>query len=83
MGTYRDVEVESSDHPLRDLLLPLQTRATTVTLTGLDATGTGALMARTVGRQPAADLVSEVHRRTGGNPFFVEQTARLWHSGAR
>jgi tetratricopeptide (TPR) repeat protein len=22
-----------------------------------------------------------VHRRTGGNPFFVEQSARLWHSG--
>ncbi len=38
----------------------------------------GALIARTAGRDPEPDLVAEVHRRTGGNPFFVEQTARLW-----
>ena len=37
-------------------------------------------MTRTAGREPDADLVDEVHRRTGGNPFFVEQTARLWHA---
>ena len=41
----------------------------------------GALMARTVGRRPDDALVAEVHRRTGGNPFFVEQAARLWQSG--
>jgi len=38
-------------------------------------------MARTVGRRPDDALVTEVHRRTGGNPFFVEQAARLWQSG--
>ena len=38
-------------------------------------------MARTVGRRPDDALVAEVHRRTGGNPFFVEQAARLWQSG--
>ncbi|GAA4594260.1 hypothetical protein GCM10023194_60630 [Planotetraspora phitsanulokensis] len=81
VGTYRDVEVEHADHPLRPFLLPLASRATTITLTGLDRDGVGALMARTTGHEPAADLVAEVHRRTGGNPFFVEQTARLWRSG--
>ncbi|HEV2777857.1 MAG TPA: AAA family ATPase [Actinophytocola sp.] len=81
IGTYRDVEVESAGHPLRSLIVPLQAKATTVTLTGLDRADVGALMARTVGREPDADLVTEVHRRTGGNPFFVEQTARLWHTG--
>jgi hypothetical protein len=81
VGTYRDVEVDHADHPLRPLLLPLASRATTITLTGLDRDGVGALMARTAGHEPAPDLVAEVHRRTGGNPFFVEQTARLWRSG--
>ncbi|WP_328708266.1 AAA family ATPase [Microbispora hainanensis] len=81
VGTYRDVEVESADHPLRPLVLPLVARATTVTLTGLEREEVGALMTRAAGLNPSADLVAEVHRRTGGNPFFVEQTARLWRSG--
>jgi hypothetical protein len=81
IGTYRDVEVEATDHPLRPLMMPLLSKATTVTLTGLDEDQVAALMANTVGRAPEGELAAEVHRRTGGNPFFVEQTARLWHSG--
>ncbi|WP_433652561.1 ATP-binding protein [Micromonospora zamorensis] len=80
VGTYRDAEVESGEHPLRPLLMPLVAKATTITLTGLARDEVGALMARTAGREPDADLVDEVHRRTGGNPFFIEQTARLWHA---
>ncbi|QGN50469.1 AAA family ATPase [Micromonospora sp. WMMD558] len=78
IGTYRDAEVEAADHPLRPLLMPLVTKATTVTLDGLSRDEVGALMTRTAGREPDAALLDEVHRRTGGNPFFVEQTARLW-----
>ncbi len=81
VGTYRDVEVEAAEHPLQHLMLPLVAKATTLTLTGLDRDGVGALMARTAGHEPDPELVGEVHRRTGGNPFFVEQTARLWRSG--
>ncbi|TMQ91206.1 ATPase [Actinomadura soli] len=81
VGTYRDVEVEWAEHPLRSRMLTLVAKATTVTLTGLDRDAVGALMARTAGREPDDGLVAEVHRRTGGNPFFVEQTARLWRSG--
>ena len=82
VGTYRDVEVEAADgHPLQPLITPLLAKATTVTLTGLGRAEVGRLIARTAGREPTDDLVAEVHRRTGGNPFFVEQTARLWHSG--
>ncbi|HEX2316005.1 MAG TPA: AAA family ATPase, partial [Thermomonospora sp.] len=81
VGTYRDVEVEWAEHPLRPLISSLVTRATVVTLTGLGRAEVGELMARTVGRRPDDALVAEVHRRTGGNPFFVEQTARLWHGG--
>ncbi|MFJ2023516.1 ATP-binding protein [Streptomyces sp. NPDC087897] len=83
IGAYRDVEVESPGHPLQPLILPLVSRAAaTLTLTGLGRDEVGALMAVTTGREPAPELVDEVHRRTGGNPFFVEQTARLWHSGS-
>ncbi|RSN62609.1 ATPase [Amycolatopsis sp. WAC 04182] len=81
IGTYRDVEVEATDHPLRSLMMPLLAKATSVTLTGLEPDEVGALMTRTAGEAPDDELVAEVHRRTGGNPFFVEQTARLWHSG--
>ncbi|MEU3580782.1 AAA family ATPase [Streptomyces globisporus] len=83
IGTYRDVEVEALGHPLQQLILPLVSRAAaTLTLTGLGRDEVGALMTVTTGREPAPQLVDEVHGRTGGNPFFVEQTARLWHSGS-
>ncbi|MFJ3435911.1 ATP-binding protein [Streptomyces cyaneofuscatus] len=83
IGTYRDVEVEAPGHPLQQLILPLVSRTSaTLTLTGLGRDEVGALMAVTTGREPEPHLVDEVHRRTGGNPFFVEQTARLWHSGS-
>jgi tetratricopeptide (TPR) repeat protein len=81
VATYRDVEVEAGDHPLAPLMTALLAKATTVTLTGLHRDEVGALMTRTVGAEPDPDLVTEVHLRTGGNPFFVEETARLWHSG--
>ncbi|WP_328808333.1 AAA family ATPase, partial [Nonomuraea antri] len=81
IGTYRDAEVEPVDHPLRPLLSPLVAKATSITLTGLDRAGVRALMARTAGHDPPDELVAAVHGRTGGNPFFVEQTARLWRSG--
>ncbi|GAA0736507.1 AAA family ATPase [Dactylosporangium roseum] len=81
VGTYRDVEVESVTHPLRALMLPLVAKATTVTLTGLEPAEVAALITRAAGREPSAAVVAEVHRRTGGNPFFVEQTARLWRAG--
>ncbi len=80
IGTYRDAEVEAGEHPLRPLLMPLVAKATTITLTGLARDEVAALIARTAGREPDGDLVDEVHRRTGGNPFFIEQTARLWHA---
>ncbi|MEU4527833.1 AAA family ATPase [Micromonospora ureilytica] len=80
VGTYRDAEVESGEHPLRPLLMPMVAKATTITLTGFSRDEVAKLMARTAGREPEAGLVDEVHRRTGGNPFFVEQTARLWHT---
>src|SRR5699024_683735 len=48
---------------------------------GLDTSGVKALMMGTTGHEPDEDLVAQVRLRTGGNPFFVEQTARLWQGG--
>ncbi|MFE3172945.1 ATP-binding protein [Amycolatopsis sp. NPDC059090] len=81
IGTYRDVEVDAPGHPLHQLMLPLLAKATTITLTGLDEAGVAELMSRTADADPGTELAADVHRRTGGNPFFVEQTARLWRSG--
>lgn len=82
VGVYRDVEVEAPGHPLRELVPPLLAKATTVTLTGLAPDEVAELMGRTAGTAPDPALAAEVHLRTGGNPFFVEQTARLWRSGS-
>ncbi|MFC7615853.1 ATP-binding protein [Actinokineospora soli] len=79
IGTYRDVDVEGTGHPLEPLILPLVSKATVLTLTGLSEDEVGDLIALTGVDRPDPALVAEVHRRTGGNPFFVEQTARLWH----
>ncbi|MFX4293650.1 ATP-binding protein [Streptomyces bohaiensis] len=65
----------------RALLPALQSRATTITLTGLERDDVVTLLARAAGRDPSPELVTGVHQRTGGNPFFVEQAARLWASG--
>ncbi|GIJ19829.1 hypothetical protein Vlu01_04530 [Micromonospora lutea] len=80
VGTYRDAEVEAVDHPLRPLLMSLVAKATTISLAGLTRDEVGALMTRTAGKAPDPNCVDDVYRRTGGNPFFVEQTARLWHA---
>lgn len=80
VGTYRDVEVDAGAHPRAPGIAALVARATTLTLTGLDRDQVGALVEATTGRAPSATVVDDLHRRTGGNPFFVEQTARLWVS---
>ncbi|MEU6859717.1 AAA family ATPase [Glycomyces sp. NPDC046736] len=80
VGTYRDSEIDPGHH-LRARMLSLVTKATMISLDGLDEDGVAALVRATVGTEPDAETVSEITRRTGGNPFFVEQTAQLWASG--
>lgn len=82
VGTYRDVEVESSEHRLRPLLLPLVAKSTLITLTGLDRDEVAELIEFNAGSRPGKQQLEDITRRTGGNPFFVEQTAQLWMTGA-
>lgn len=83
IGTYRDGEVDSAEHPLHERLTRLAGKATMLTLTGLDVVGIRELITRTTGTSPDEDLAAEVHRRTGGNPFYAEQTIRLHDAGGR
>ena len=82
LGTYRDAEIEAEGHPLRHLLLGLAGKATPIALGELDLEATALLMARVAEQEPDRALASEVHRRTGGNPFFIEQAAHLWTAGS-
>jgi hypothetical protein len=82
IGTYRDSEIDPG-HRLRARMLPLVAKAAMISLEGLDEGGVAELCRTTVGDAPDADTVAEITRRTGGNPFFVEQTAQLWASGQR
>ena len=77
IGTYRDVEVMLGEHPARGLLAELAGQAGLLQLAGLTASEVSQLLNEVCGEWPPAALAATVHERTGGNPFFVQQTARL------
>ena len=77
VGAYRDEEVEAPEHPLGGLLAELAARAQLVPLAGLSVVEVAALMTQMGGAPPDGDLAAAVHRRTGGNPFFVQQVTQL------
>jgi hypothetical protein len=77
IGTYRDVEVMLGAHPARGLLAELAGQAGLLQLTGLPVGDVGQLLTEVCGEPPPTVLAAAVHERTGGNPFFVQQTARL------
>ncbi|OUZ12460.1 hypothetical protein BHE97_01750 [Aeromicrobium sp. PE09-221] len=81
IGTYRDTEIDGSDAPAHRALQAIAPQAGTLAVSGLDVEAVEALARRVSGRQPPAAVIADLHRRTGGNPFFVEQTARLWAGG--
>jgi hypothetical protein len=79
LAAYRDEEVDAEDHPLRQLIHRSSASATNVRLGGLDREAVGVLLARDV-ENADDEAIDELHRRTGGNPFFVRQAAQLWSS---
>lgn len=60
----------------RDDEKPLAFKACTIVLTGLNRDEVAAMV------QAPDDVVEEITKRSGGNPFFVEQLARLWQGGS-
>lgn len=77
IGAYRDVGPAPGQ-----ALAALAARSTVLPLAGLPAGPVTQLVARVAGEQQAASLGTEVRRRTGGNPFFVQQVCWLLKSGA-
>ncbi len=72
VGTYRDADLET-DHPL--VRLPHSVHR--LSLRGLSREETGALITATTGRDPGPTVAETTHRRTGGNPFYIREIARL------
>ena len=70
------VAIIATTRPEGAVLSAFGGRATTVQLGPLDASGTGIVMQALLGGLPVSEaLVAQVHERTGGNPFFLEQVA--------
>jgi AAA ATPase domain len=76
VATYRDVEVGPVD-PLAGPLARLEAEATVLPLGGLDDAQVAQLLAGVTGGEPDPGLGASVRRRTGGNPFLVQQVGRL------
>ena len=76
VGAYRDVAPAAGQ-----TLAALAARSAALPLAGLPVRAVTELVARVAGEREATSLGIEVHRRTGGNPFFVQQVSWLLKSG--
>jgi tetratricopeptide (TPR) repeat protein len=76
IGAYRDI-----GQALDPALAAVAARSTVLPLAGLPVDAVTQLVARALGEQRAVSLGADVHRRTGGNPFFVQQVSWLLASG--
>ncbi|WP_243707868.1 helix-turn-helix transcriptional regulator [Micromonospora sp. KC606] len=74
--TYRTDELHRG-HPLRPFLAELDRArgVERIELGRLDRDGTAAILTDLLGAEPPARAVDDVHTRTQGNPFFIEELA--------
>jgi DNA-binding CsgD family transcriptional regulator len=74
VGTYRPEDL-GRGHPLTALITDLERRRsiTHVILERLSRASVGELLAAVYGRPVSWHVADTVHRRTGGNPFFIEE----------
>lgn len=78
LGTYRSTEVSQQ---LTGCLAMLASREPDrITLGGLDADSADELIRATCTSAIGADTVGAITARTGGNPFYIRETARLYDS---
>jgi predicted ATPase len=76
VGAYRDVDPAPGP-----ALAALAARTPVVPLTGLDVAAVTGLIEDVVGQERAGEVAADVHRRTGGNPFFAQQVSWLLKDG--
>jgi hypothetical protein len=79
IGTYRDTDLDPA-HPLARRLGDLARDGLHLSLGGLGRRDVTALV-EAMGA--AGDVVPLLHRRSGGNPFFLRELVRLWHDEGR
>ncbi|WP_219417411.1 ATP-binding protein [Pseudonocardia nigra] len=76
LGTYRDPDLEPG-LPLAGAVIDILRAARSVPLCGLDEAEVGDLIRATTGSGPSGGLAARVRDRTGGNPLFVTEVAKL------
>ena len=82
LGTSRDLA--GADDDARAAALDEMARSgRRLPLAGLDRAGVGALMEHALGSSPADPLVTATFHATQGNPFFVDEVARLLRAEQR
>ncbi|HEU4898164.1 MAG TPA: AAA family ATPase [Actinomycetota bacterium] len=74
VGAYRHDELEPA---AREVLAGLASRSEHLHLEGLNEPDVTALVASVAGDEQASRWAAEIHRRTGGRPFFVREMAAL------
>ncbi|MEU6074856.1 AAA family ATPase [Micromonospora sp. NPDC047074] len=74
--THRTDELHRG-HPLRPFLAELDRArgVERIELGRLDRDGTAAILADLLGVEPAVRVLDNIHQRTQGNPFFIEELA--------
>jgi predicted ATPase len=76
IGTYRDAEARQPG-PLADGLAAISRLGRSLPIRGLGKPEVGVFMQRVCGTDPDDTLVAAVHEATDGNPFFIDEIARL------
>jgi DNA-binding CsgD family transcriptional regulator len=83
LGTYRPEEL-TRRHPLAEVLERLDRRrgVTHLRLERLTPADTARFLTAVYGHPPASRVVTALHHRTGGNPFFLEELLKAADTGA-
>ena len=76
LGTYRDADVRSVPH-LHRLVAAIARHGRRLVLRGLDQRDAATLLEQAMAREVPPAVADEVHEATDGNPFFVQEVARL------
>ena len=77
VATTRDPDTEALPREVADALVELARAVPVLHVGGLDRLAVESLMKQIVGADIAAPLAADIHHRSGGNPLFVGELARL------